>query len=114
MPRLNFLFYLTENIDLLVAAGHYTQPPLYKEFCSTGKEQSANLKAPKSNQFTMRLEHRWAENRSLRIEAYYKQLRDLISYDLWDVRLVFPVRNDEIGYALCIWIGRSSLWRFHS
>jgi hypothetical protein len=99
MPRLNLIFHLAENMDLLMAAGRYTQPPLYKEFRSTGKERSANLKAQKSYQFTMGLERRWEQNMSLRIEAYYKQLRDLISYDLWDVRLIYSGRNDAIGYV---------------
>ncbi len=99
MPRLSLIFHLEENTDLLTAAGRYTQPPLYKEFRSAGKERSANLKAQKSDQFTLALERRWAENLSLRIEAYYKQLRDLISYDLWDVRLVYSGRNDAVGYV---------------
>lgn len=99
MPRLNVVFHLGENTDLLMAAGRYTQPPLYKEFRSTGKERSSDLKAQKSDQFTLGLERRWAENMSLRIEAYYKRLRDLISYNLWDVRLVYSGRNDAIGYV---------------
>lgn len=99
MPRFNVVFHLGENTDLLMAAGRYTQPPLYKEFRSTGKERSSDLKAQKSDQFTLGLERRWAENMSLRIEAYYKRLRDLISYDLWDVRLVYSGRNDAIGYV---------------
>ncbi len=99
MPRLNLIFHLAENTDLLMAAGRYTQPPLYKEFRSTGKERSEDLKAQKSDQFTLGMERRWAENMSFRIEAYYKRLRDLISYDLWDVRLVYSGRNDAIGYV---------------
>ncbi len=99
MPRLNLLFHLAENTDLFLATGLYTQPPLYKEFRSTGKERSADLKAQKSDQFTMGLERRWAENMSLRIEAYYKRLHDLISYDLWDVRLIYSGRNNAIGYV---------------
>ncbi len=98
MPRLNLLFHLAERTDLFLAAGRYTQPPLYKEFRSIGKERSANLKAQKSDQFTLGLERRWRENMSLRIETYYKHLWDLISYDLWDVRSVYSGKNDAIGY----------------
>ena len=99
MPRFNVVFHLGENTDLLMAAGRYTQPPLYKEFRTIGKERSGDLKAQKSDQFTLGLERCWAENMSFRFETYYKQLRDLISYDLWDVRLVYSGRNDAIGYV---------------
>ena len=99
MPRLHLLFHLAEKTDLFVATGRYTQPPLYKEFRSIGQERSPDLKAQKSDQFTLGLERRWAENMSLRIEAYYKRLQDLISYDLWDVRIVYSGKNDAIGYV---------------
>jgi outer membrane receptor protein involved in Fe transport len=99
MPRLHLLFHLAEKTDLFVATGRYTQPPLYKEFRSIGQERSPDLKAQKSDQFTLGLERRWQKNMSFRIEAYYKRLWDLISYDLWDVRLVYSGKNDAIGYV---------------
>ncbi|MBL7095304.1 TonB-dependent receptor [candidate division KSB1 bacterium] len=99
MPRLNLLFNLTEKTNLMLAAGRYSQPPLYKEFRSRGGEQSSNLKAQKSTQFTVGLEHKKNENLSFRVEAYYKRLHDLISYDLMDVRIVYSGMNDAVGYV---------------
>ena len=83
----------------MLAAGRYSQPPLYKEFRSRGGEQSSNLKAQKSTQFTVGLEHKKNENLSFRVEAYYKRLHDLISYDLMDVRIVYSGMNDAVGYV---------------
>ncbi|MBD3291239.1 TonB-dependent receptor plug domain-containing protein, partial [candidate division KSB1 bacterium] len=99
MPRFSILYRFSERTDIFLAAGRYTQPPLYKEFRSRGEQQSSNLKAQKSNQMTLGFEHQWAGNMSFRTEAYYKRLYDLISYDVWDVRIVYSGVNDAIGYV---------------
>lgn len=99
MPRLSLIYRLDERTDLFLVVGRYSQPPLYKEFRSSGGKQTPKLKAQKSTQVTLGVEHQWAGNMSFRVEGYYKRLRDLISYNLWDVRIIYSGRNDAIGYV---------------
>ncbi|RKY54569.1 MAG: hypothetical protein DRP89_04840 [Candidatus Neomarinimicrobiota bacterium] len=99
LPRFSIFYHLTEHTSIILATGMYAQPPIYKEFRTREKKQSKNLKAQKSIQLTFGLEHKWGQNISFRVEAYYKWLDDLISYELWDVRTIYSGKNDAVGYA---------------
>lgn len=99
MPRFQMLFHLSDSTDIFLAAGRYAQPPLYKELRGHSAERVSDLRSQKATQVTAGLERRWGTNMSLRMEVYYKWLRDLISYDIWDVRLVYSGYNDAIGYV---------------
>ena len=98
MPRLFFRYLLSENNILLLALGVYAQPPLYKEFGNTANSYST-VKARKARQLTLGFEHQFENKLNLKIEGYYKNLRDLIPYDVFDVRTLYSGVNDAQGYV---------------
>lgn len=50
-------------------------------------------------QFTTACQRRLQDGLSLKVEAYYKRLYDLISYNLKDVRIRYSGENDAKGYV---------------
>ena len=98
MPRFLLSWHLSNISELMFAAGKYAQPPIYKEF-QFRDEENNGLIAQKMIQFTLGYKHFVNENMFFKLEAYYKNLYDLISYDLHDVRLIYSGENDARGYA---------------
>lgn len=90
------------DIVLKAAAGVYDQPPFYRELRRPDGTVNKDLKAQKSVQFVAGLDYNTMYGqRPLRItaEAYYKQLSDVVSYNLDNVRLVYSGENDAKAYA---------------
>lgn len=96
-PRLLTRFIIHTNMQLWLSAGQYAQPPLSREFLyhsATGKP----LRAQKLTLYACTLALQRPRH-DLRLTLYHNQWRDLIRYDLQDVRLVFSGENDARGYA---------------
>ena len=109
-PRFSGVFRLSESTTLQAAAGLYYQPPGYRELRGlpdstiTGADAQANLDRSISNQraalFTFGGERFFTSRRFyVRAEGYYKQLSNLISYDVENTRIVYSGENDTEGYA---------------
>ncbi len=106
-PRLSVRYEWSENTMLTGAWGLYHQKPTYREF--RGKPEpgeevlgavNRDLKSQQSMQFVFGGEHFLPERRLyVRAEAYYKRLRNLISYDIENVRVLYSGENDAEGYA---------------
>jgi len=91
--------YRLSNISrLFLAAGKYAQPPIYKEF-QYREGEASGLLAQKAWQFTLGFKRSLADDLSLKLEAFYKNYSDLISYDLKDVQIRYSGENDAVGYA---------------
>lgn len=90
------------DIVFKASGGVYDQPPFYREMRRPDGSINKDLKAQKSTQFTAGIDYntRYGE-RPLRItaEAYYKSLRDVVSYDLENLRLLYSGENDARAYA---------------
>jgi len=98
LPRIQLIWRPSNIYEFILAAGRYAQPPIYKEFQFRVGEDSGLL-AQKADQFTLGLKRNLNNNLSLKIEAYYKNLSDIISYDLYDVKIRYSGYNDAKGYA---------------
>jgi outer membrane receptor protein involved in Fe transport len=98
LPRVKLIWSPANIYKFVFAAGKYAQPPIYKEF-QFREGNDENLLAQKATQYTIGLEKEFTNDLSLKIEAYYKRLYDIISYDLYDVKIRYSGYNDAKGYA---------------
>ncbi|MBC8035283.1 MAG: TonB-dependent receptor [Chitinophagaceae bacterium] len=84
------------------AAGIYNQPPFYRELRRYDGTINKDLKAQKSWQLVGGFDYNFkAVNRPFRFtaEAYYKNMRDVVSYDIDNVRLRYSGENNAKAYA---------------
>ena len=110
-PRAQFLFKpLTSDKDISfrLSAGLYHQPPFYREMRGPDGLVNTNLKAQKSfhlvGGMTMDFGRQIYERKKYRLilEAYYKNLWDLVSYELDNVRIRYSGQNDASGSVMGI------------
>ncbi len=93
------------DIIYKISAGLYQQPPFYREMRRTDGTLNKDLLSQKSWQVTggfdenFKLFKRPARFTS---EAYYKQMWDVVPYDINDVRLQYFGKNSAKAYALGI------------
>ncbi len=93
------------DISYRIAAGLYYQPAFYREMRRIDGSVNTDLRAQKSAHvlggFTY--DFLWGRRRPTKLrliaEAYYKQMWDLVSYDLDNVRIRYAGANDSRGYA---------------
>ena len=106
-PRLSARYELTDQTTLTGAWGLYYQKPTYREFRgrsepgeTTLEAINRNLQSQRSMQLTLGGERFFPERRLyLRAEAYYKDLANLVSYDIENVRVRYSGENDARGFA---------------
>ncbi|MFV1980435.1 MAG: TonB-dependent receptor plug domain-containing protein, partial [Rhodothermia bacterium] len=104
-PRVSAVYRPRVGFTMTGSFGVYNQVPGYKEFRGTptgklGDSINRNLKSQRSLQALAGAEWFFPSRRMfLRTEAYYKNLSDLISYDVQNVRLTYSGENDSDGYT---------------
>ena len=95
-----------KDISYRLAAGLYHQPPFYRELRGPDGSLNTNLRAQKSAHFVAGLTwdfylgKRNPKKFRFIAEAYYKQLWDLISYEIENVRIRYSGANDAEGYVM--------------
>lgn len=103
-PRAQFSFKPSWERDVILkaSAGLYQQAPFYRELRDLQGIVHTDVKAQKSIHFVLGSDFIFkAWNRDFRLitEAYYKQMWDLIPYDVEDVRIRYYGKNMSKGYA---------------
>jgi len=107
-PRVQMLYKplnIRKDISYRLATGLYYQPPFYRELRRLDGLVNTGVQAQKSAHavggFTY--DFLWGKRRPVKMrlitEAYYKQMWDLVSYDLDNVRIRYAGANDSRGYA---------------
>jgi hypothetical protein len=84
------------------ATGYYYQPPFYRELTDLYGNVNTNLKAQTSIHFVMGSDFNFkAYNRDFKFtsEIYYKQLKNLIPYEIDNVRIRYYAKNMAKGYV---------------
>jgi hypothetical protein len=108
-PRAQFLYkplHWKRSASLRLAAGYYAQPPFYREMRRPDGSVNTALKSQKSLHIVggMTLDFKMKNWKSTKFrfitEAYYKQLYDLVSYDIENVRIRYSGENDANGYVM--------------
>ena len=85
-----------------LAAGVYDQPPFYRELRRYDGSLNKAVKSQKSYQVVAGMDYNFISGeRPFRItaEAYYKNLQDVISYDIDNVRIRYSGENNAKAYA---------------
>ena len=82
--------------------GIYYQPPFYKELRNFSGEINPSLKAQKSTHYVLSNEYTfdlWNRPFRLNSELYYKDLDDINTYTIDNVRIRYVANNNAFGYA---------------
>lgn len=90
------------DIVFRAAAGIYDQPPFYRELRRYDGTVNTNLKAQKSWQGVLGFDYNftgWGRPMRWTTEAYYKNMTDVVPYDIDNVRLRYFGENDAKAYA---------------
>jgi hypothetical protein len=104
-PRMGFSYSPTQwkrDIIWKGSAGLYHQPPFYREMRRRDGTINTLLKAQRSWQVSGGMDYAFKMlNRPFRLstEAYYKNMWNVVSYDIDNVRLRYSGENDAIAYA---------------
>jgi len=106
-PRLSAQFVANDQLTLTGSWGIYYQKPTYRElrgapqFGETIDDAlNPSVQSQKSVQYVLGGEYFFPDQRlSLRMEGYYKDLHNLISYTIEDVRVNYSGFNDTDGYT---------------
>lgn len=113
-PRVRFTYHpgwktVDEQGDTLdmdysfwAAAGIYYQPPFYREVRNFQGELNPAIRAQRSIHYVLGMDRRftiWKRPFKFTTEAYYKQMDDLIPYELDNVRIRYYGANLAKGFA---------------
>lgn len=93
---------LKRDIILTLSGGLYYQPPFYREMRAYDGTVNTNLKAQKSAQVVAGFNYAfkaWNRPFSFVMEAYYKYLWDVVSFDYDNTLIRYSGKNDAKGYA---------------
>ena len=91
-----------KDIVFKLAAGIYNQPPFYRELRRYDGILNTGIKAQKSYQLVAGMDYNFiAGDRPFRItaEAYYKNIKDVITYDIDNVRIRYSGNNNAKAYT---------------
>ncbi|WP_301920818.1 TonB-dependent receptor [Ferruginibacter sp.] len=91
-----------KDIVFKLAAGIYDQPPFYRELRRYDGSLNKGIKSQKSYQVVAGMDYNFiSSERPFRItaEAYYKNLQDVIPYDIDNVRIRYSGENNAKAYA---------------
>ena len=103
-PRAQFAIKPDWKKEMLfrASAGVYHQPPFYRELRDASGTIVPNVKAQKSTHFVLGNEYSfklWERPFKLVTEAYYKNLQNVNSYTVEDVRIRYAANNNTKAYA---------------
>jgi hypothetical protein len=106
-PRTSIRYRYSELLEILGSFGVYYQAPTYRELRGAPKQGESilgainrDLKSQRSTQVVGGFEYFFPQRRfTLRTEAYYKRLGNLISYTIENVRVEYSGENDATGFA---------------
>ncbi len=103
-PRAQLTFTPGNDVGFKIATGLYTQPPFYKELRKPDGEINEGLKSQKSFHvlagYSAGFGPEGSQGRKYKfiLEAYFKSLWDLVSYEVDNVRIRYAGENNASGY----------------
>lgn len=103
-PRVTMSFIPNWKKDVLFRAswGYYHQPPFYREMRNLFGEVNRNIRAQTSIHYVLGTDinlRLWKRPFKFTGEVYYKELKNLIPYEIDNVRLRYYAENISEGYA---------------
>jgi hypothetical protein len=103
-PRvsLSVIFPNHPNMSFKLASGVYYQAPFYREMRDIRGEINQNVKSQRSIHTTVAYEYSfmlWKRTFKFSTESYYKNLANLIPYEVDNIRIKYTGQNNAHGYA---------------
>ena len=104
-PRISFAYDPNWSKDMIlrVSGGIYHQPPFFKEMIRRDGSLNRDIKAQSSAQVVLGGDYvfkAWNRPFKLTSEIYYKNMWNLIPYDVDNVRIRYYGENMAVGYAV--------------
>lgn len=93
---------VNQNVVYKFAAGIYQQPPFFRELRKPNGQLNEDVLAQKSVQFVAGLDYQFANSKRpfrLTAELYYKNMWDVVTYDIDNVRTRYAGFNNAKAYA---------------
>lgn len=84
------------------ASGFYYQQPFYREMRDFDGNLNENIKAQRAIHYVLGMDYEfsmWDRPFKFSTEAYYKDLKNLIPYEIDNVRLRYYADNNAVGYT---------------
>ena len=103
-PRVTLAFKPNWKRDFVfkLSGGYYYQPPFYREMRGLDGKLNTNIKAQQSVHVVLSSDYNfslWRRPFKFVVAAYYKDLRNLITYEIDNVRVRYFANNNTKGYA---------------
>ncbi|MBC7524444.1 MAG: TonB-dependent receptor [Flavobacterium sp.] len=103
-PRFQIALKPDWNKDMIFkfSSGFYYQPPFYRELRDVNGVVNPNVKAQKSIHFVLSNDYSfkmWNRPFKLVSELYYKNMTDVNTYTLENVRIRYRANNDAVAYT---------------
>lgn len=93
---------LRREVNFRFATGYYYQPPFYRAMRNLSGQINPAIRAQKSIHFVAGGDFtffKWNRPFKFGAEAYYKSLRDIIPYEIDNIRIRYYGENNAKGYA---------------
>lgn len=103
-PRLTFSYKPNWKKDIVFKAswGYYYQPPFYREMRGFDGKLNQNIKAQQSIHYLVSGDYNfklWRRPFKIIVAGYYKEMKDLIPYEVDNVRIRYFAKNNSVGYS---------------
>lgn len=101
--QLNDSTVLTRDVVFRFSTGLYYQPPFYRELRDLRGNLNPEIRAQRAIHYVLGVDvnfQMWGRPFKFISEAYYKDLDDLVPYEIDNVRLRYYGHNDSHGYAV--------------
>lgn len=103
-PRLTLSYKPNWKQDIVIKAswGYYYQPPFYREMRGFDGKLNSNIKAQQSIHYLLSGDYNfklWRRPFKVILAGYYKELKDLIPYEIDNTRIRYFAKNNSVGYT---------------
>lgn len=103
-PRLTLAYKPNWKRDFIfkLSGGYYYQPPFYRELRGLDGKVNTNVKAQQSIHIVFSSDYNfqlWRRPFKFVVAAYYKDLKNLVTYEIDNVRVRYFANNNTKGYA---------------
>ena len=103
-PRVTVSYKPNWKRDILVKAswGYYYQPPFYREMRGFDGKINPNIRAQQSVHYLLSADYNfraWNRPFKLIVAGYYKEMKDLIPYEIDNTRIRYFAKNNSVGYS---------------
>ncbi|MBI3517914.1 MAG: TonB-dependent receptor [Bacteroidetes bacterium] len=103
-PRVTLSYKPNWTRDILFKAswGYYYQPPFYREMRGFDGQLNPNIRAQQSIHYLLSGDYNfklWRRPFKVILAGYYKEMKDLIPYEIDNTRIRYFATNNSVGYT---------------